>query len=290
MNVSVRSYLSSALAAATAGAIVVAPVEVQTPAEAAALPVALAAQVQPLQLPEQIPALIAEQVAFNTGVAVDFVVTGAELIGRQVQVAQTLVDDVRNGTPIPVAVGRAVAGFTNIEVDAGHELVGFGRELVDFQIQFLGNLVSQLPPAVATPVGQALAVTAGAVDTVSDVTNDAIDRLAQVVNIPVAQSQSSRESRTEAPRRLDNVVTLRRPKPKTTTAVDHDSTTAAISSVRDTVRRVTHRLLSPAPRTARAAAESAVGRTTALHVGSRHLRAREASTADRPDAPHRRVG
>ncbi len=288
MTASVRSYLSSGLAAATAGAIVVAPVEVQAPAEAAALPVALATQVQPLHLPEQIPALIAEQVAFNTGVAVDFVVTGAELIGRQVQVAQTLVDDVRNGTPIPVAVGRAVAGFTNIEVDAGHELVGFGRELVDFQIQFLGNLVSQLPPAVATPVGQALAVTAAAVDTVSDVTNDAIDRLAQVVNIPVAQSQSSGESRTEASRRLDNVVTLSRPKPKTTTAVAHDST-AATSNVRDTVRRVTHRLLSPAPRTARAAAASAADRTTAPHADSRRLAAREVSKVARPYAHRQRA-
>ena len=87
-------------------------------------------------------------------------------------------------------LGRAVAGFINIEVVAGHELVGFGRELADFQIQSLGNLVSQLPPAVASPAGRTLAVSADAVDTVSDVTNDAIDRLAQVVNIPVAQSQS----------------------------------------------------------------------------------------------------
>jgi hypothetical protein len=45
--------------------------DVQAPAEA--VPVALVAQVQPLQL----PALIAQQESFNTGVAVDFVVTGA---------------------------------------------------------------------------------------------------------------------------------------------------------------------------------------------------------------------
>ena len=148
MNVSVRSYLSSGLAAATATVVVVAPMEAQVPAAVAeAPPIALVAQAQPLQL----PALIAEQVSFNTGVAVDFVVTGAQLIGRQAQVAQTFVDDVRTGTPIPVAAGRAVAGFINIEVVAGHELVGFGRELADFQIQSLGNLVAQLPPAVASP-------------------------------------------------------------------------------------------------------------------------------------------
>jgi hypothetical protein len=60
--------------------------------QAVAPPVALTAQVQPLQLPvpaalslpSQVPALIAQQVSFNTGVAVDFVVTGAELIGQQI--------------------------------------------------------------------------------------------------------------------------------------------------------------------------------------------------------------
>ena len=169
MNVSVRSYLSSGLAAATATVVVVAPMEAQVPAAVAeAPPIALVAQAQPLQL----PALIAEQVSFNTGVAVDFVVTGAQLIGRQAQVAQTFVDDVRTGTPIPVAAGRAVAGFINIEVVAGHELVGFGRELADFQIQSLGNLVA---PAAAgrrvSPRGETLAVSADTVDTVSDVSD-----------------------------------------------------------------------------------------------------------------------
>ena len=102
-------------------------------------PVALTAQVQPLQLPvpaalslpSQLPGLIAQQVSFNTGVAVDFVVTGAELIGQQIQVAQRLVNDIRNGTPIPVAVGPAVVGFINIEVVAGPDLVGLGTALVN---------------------------------------------------------------------------------------------------------------------------------------------------------------
>jgi len=170
MNLSVRSYISSGLAAATTTVIVIAPVEVQTPAQAVAPPVALAAQVQPLQLPvpaalsqpSQLPALIAQQVSFNTGVAVDFIVTGAELIGQQIQVAQQLANDIRTGTPIPVALGRAVVGFINIEVVAGHDLVGFGRELVDFQIKFLGNVASQLPPVIAAPAHQALALSAGA--------------------------------------------------------------------------------------------------------------------------------
>ena len=257
MNVSVRSYLSSGLAAATAAVVVVAPMEAHVPAAAEAPPIALVAQAQPLQL----PALIAEQVSFNTGVAVDFVVTGAQLIGRQAQVAQTFVDDVRTGTPIPVAAGRAVAGFVNIEVVAGHELVGFGRELADFQIQSLGNLVAQLPPAVASPARRTLAVSAGTVDTVSDLSNRPIDRLAQVVNIPVAQSQSRQTKRAIASRRLDGVV-----------------------------GRVTHLLRSPAARNASTAATSAADRTTAPHVGIRRLAAQEASTVARPHAHLQRVG
>ena len=130
--------------------------QAQAPAEAAAPPVALAAQVQPLQVP------------FNRGVAVNFIVTGAQLIGQQVQVAQTLVNDIRNGTPIPVAVGRAVAGFIQIEVVAGHDLVAFGRQLVDFQ------------------------------------------------------SQSRQTVRTQATRRPDNIVTLRRDNSRST-AVQGDS-------------------------------------------------------------------
>ncbi len=97
--------------------------QAQAPAEAAAPPVALAAQVQPLQVP------------FNGGVGANFIVTGAQLIGQQVQVARTLVNDISNGTPVPVAVGRAVAGFIQIEVVAGHDLVAFGRQVVDFQSQ-----------------------------------------------------------------------------------------------------------------------------------------------------------
>ncbi len=188
MKVSVRSYLTSGLAVVAAGAVTVAPIEAQQPAaRAEAFPVALAAQVQPLQLqppttlglPAQLPALLAQQVSFNTGVAVDFIVTGAQLIGRQVDVAGTLVDDILNGTPVPVAVGRAVVSFTNIELDAGRELVGFGRELADFQIQFVGNLVSGLPPVVAVPVGNVLALGSAAVDTVSDLANGVLDGLAR---------------------------------------------------------------------------------------------------------------
>lgn len=241
MNVSVRSYLSSGLAAATAGVIVVAPIGAQPAAQATAPPIALAAQVQPLQLPTpaalsptQLPGLIAQQVSFNTGVAIDFIVTGAELIGQQVQVAQRLADDIRNGTPVQVALGRAVVGFINIELVAGHDLVGFGRQLVDFQIQFFGNLVSQLPPAIAAPAGHALAASAGRVDTVSNLANDAIDRFAQLTpNVPFAQTQSRHSSPAVAELEPDNVLTLHR---------DHPKPAAALSNTGNSGRQATHAL------------------------------------------------
>lgn len=242
MNVSARSCLASGLAAATAGVLVVVPTEPADPAQAVAPPVALAAQTQPLQLPlpaasaqpSQIPALIAAQLSFNAGVAVDFIVTGAGLIGQQVQVVQTLADDVRNGTPIPTALGRAVVGVVNVEVVAGHELVGFGRELVDFQIQFLGNLVSQLPPPIATPAQQALAAGADAVDNFSDLANGVIDRLAQLT--PNAPDMRPARKTSLQP---NNVVALRRSKPA---AIERDSTNTAMSDTGDAVRRVTHTL------------------------------------------------
>ena len=243
MNVSVRSYLA---------------------ARAEALPVALAAQVLPLQLPPpttlglpaqqpvglpaQLPALLAEQVSFNTGVAVDFIVTGALLIGRQLEGVGTLVDDIRNDTPVPVAVGRAVVSFIDIELDAGRELVGFGEQLVDFQIEFVGNLVSALPPVVAIPAGQALALTADAVDAVSDFANDVLDDLEASLPTPGANAQVKSDSRTsvtestrQASLRLGNIVTQRRDNPKST-AVERDSTITTKSSAGGSENGVTHRL------------------------------------------------
>ena len=296
MHVSVRSYLASGLATITAGAVIVsAPAEAPPQPAVEMPPVALAAQVQPLQLPAPtalglpaqppalglpaprallpsqppalLPALVAQQLSFNTGVAVDFIVTGAQLIGRQVEVALTLADDIHNGTPVPAALGRAVVSVINIELDAGRELVGFGRELADFQIQFLGNLVSELPPVIAEPAGRALALSAGAVDTVSDVANRVLDRLSQVsTNVTVAQSQPRQTSRPGAFLRPDNAVTLRRDNAKSS-AVERDSTNAAIFSAGDTVRRFTHTLRDAVRRNVSTSASNTAGKPNA---GSEH--------------------
>ena len=281
MNVSVRSYLTSGLVAATAGAIVVTPIEAQAPAEALAQPVALTAQVQPLELPAQIPALIAEQVAFNAGVAVDFVVTGAGLIGQQVQVAQRLADDIGNGTPVPVALSRAVMGFINIEVVAGHELVGFARQLVDFQIQFLGNITSQLPPPIAKPAGQQLAVSADAVDAVSDAANDIIDRLAQLTpNLPASHSAPKTSGQP------NNIVALRRDNTKST-GVQRNSTNPAISSVGEDVRQVSNTLRDSVRRSFSANADKTAEESNAASDHQqRHWRDRQQDNSGNGNAEH----
>ena len=305
MNESVRSYLTSGLAVITAGAIITAPSEPQQPAaRAEALPVALAAQVHPLRLPApttlglpaQLPALLAEQVSFNTGVAVDFIVTGALLIGRQLEGVGTLVDDIRNDTPVPVAVGRAVVSFIDIELDAGRELVGFGEQLVDFQIEFVGNLVSALPPVVAIPAGQALALTADAVDAVSDFANDVLDDLEASLPTPGANAQvksasgtSVTESTRQASLRLGNIVTQRRDNPKST-AVERDSTITTKSSAGGSENGVTHRLRDALRRNLSTSVSSTGDKPDADgEHQQRHRRDRQQDNSGDGQADHRRA-
>ena len=305
MNVSVRSYLTSGLAVITAGAIITAPTEPQQPtARAEALPVALVAQEQPLRspappalgLPAQLPALLVQQVTFNTGVAVDFVVTGAQLIGRQLEEVGTLVDDIRNGTPVPVAVGRAVVSFIDIELDAGRELVGFGEELVDFQIRFVGKLVSGLPPVIAVPAGQAVALSAGAVDAFSDFANEVLDDLDASLPTPGADAQvksasgnSVIESTRQASLRLGNIVTQRRDNPKST-AVERDSTITTKSSAGDTEGGVTHKLRDILRRNLSTSVNSTADKPD---VGGehqqRHRRDRQQDNSGDGQADHRRA-
>jgi hypothetical protein len=311
MNVSVRPYLTSGLAVITAGAIITAPTEPQQPAaRAEALPVALAAQELPLRLPApptlalpaqlpvglpaQLPALLVQQVTFNSGVAVDFVVTGAQLIGRQLESVGTLVDDIRNGTPVPVAVGRAVVSFIDIELDAGRELVGFGEQLVDFQIEFVGNLVAGLPPVVAIPAGQALALSAGAVDAFSDFANEVIDDLDASLPTPGANAQvksasgnSVTESTRQASLRLGNIVPQRRDHPKST-AVERDSAITTKSHTGDTEGGVAHRLRDALRRNLSTSVSSTADKPgEGGEHQQRHRRDRQQDNSGNGEADHR---
>lgn len=99
--------------------------------------------------------LVGSQVNFHVSLLVDFVVTGAQLIGRQVQVPGTLLQDLQNGTPVPVAVGRALQTLVEVELDAGRELVGYATEYIAFQTRFLADLIA-LPFAVVAAVADAV--------------------------------------------------------------------------------------------------------------------------------------
>jgi len=125
----------------------------------------------------------------------------------------------------------------NIKVGAGTNWWASAGSLVDFQLQFLGDLVSTLPPVIAAPDRQSLAVSADAVHTVSDLTDGVIDRLAQLTpNVPLAQTHSRQTSRT-ATSLQPNVGSLRRDDPKPI-VVARDPTNAATAPSGDTGRGV----------------------------------------------------
>ena len=70
------------------------------------------------------------------------------LFAREFAIPGALIQDIHSGTPVPVAVGRALQTFAQIELEAGRELVGFAAEYVGFQLNFLVNLVTTPVAAV----------------------------------------------------------------------------------------------------------------------------------------------
>ena len=148
MNAFVRSSISCAIAVAGVSALVSVPAPAQERQAAIRQPaVALTAQVQQSPTPPtttlafQPLRLAVEQVNFHVGLFVDFIVTGAQLVGRQVAIPGTLLQDLGNGTPLPVALSRAVRTFVEIELDAGRELVGFAAQYIDFQLRFIAKVL-----------------------------------------------------------------------------------------------------------------------------------------------------
>jgi hypothetical protein len=135
-----------------ASALVVTPVT-PPPTRPEPPPIALAALAQPLAAPTTVASiqpfdLVGQQVSFHVGFVADFVVTGAQLFARQLPIPGTLLQDIQNGTPLPVAVGRALQTFADVEIDAGRELVGFATEYVNFQIDFLTKVLRDVMTTV----------------------------------------------------------------------------------------------------------------------------------------------
>ena len=157
MDVYIRLRLTSGLVMAGVSALIAASTAPPlSTAPSAALPVALAAQVQPLQplltrsatpavmTPAVIQPLnpVIQQVGFNIAFVENFVSTGAVLFGREFAIPGALLQAVKNGTPIPAAVGQALQTFAQIELEAGRDLVGFAAQYVSFQLNFLTSVAA----------------------------------------------------------------------------------------------------------------------------------------------------
>ena len=143
MNISVRSYLTSGFAVIGASAIALTPpASPPDPTRAEQLPVVLTAQAQ------QFEDLLGRHIDFHVDLAVEWVVTGAELASRLIAIPGTFVEDIGSGTP--ATASRACLEFADVHLDAGGELVGFAVRYANFQIDFLRDLISE-PPAVVSP-------------------------------------------------------------------------------------------------------------------------------------------
>src|SRR5882757_5733745 len=163
----IRPCLMSGVAVLGASALVVTPVA-PPPTRPEPPPVALAALTRPLAAPTTVASiqpfdLVGQQVSFHVGFVADFVVTGAQLVARQVPIPGTLLQDIQNGTPLPVAVGRALQTFADVEIDAGRELVGFATEYVNFQLDFLAKVIRDVMTTVSSTTIAFAAFAAGVV-------------------------------------------------------------------------------------------------------------------------------
>lgn len=150
----IRPYLISGVAVLGASALVVTPVA-PLPSQPEPPPIALAALAQPLAAPTTLASiqpfdLVGQQVSFHVGFVADFVATGAQLFARELPIPGTLLQDIQNGTPLPVALGRALQTFADVEIDAGRELVGFATEYVNFQIDFLAKALRDVMTTVSS--------------------------------------------------------------------------------------------------------------------------------------------
>jgi hypothetical protein len=123
------------------------------------------AAIQPLNL-------LTQQVSFHIAFVADFLSTGAVLFGREFAIPGALLQAVQHGTPVPVAVSRALQAFAQVEIEAGRDLVGFAAQYVSFQLNFVANLmampfaaIGQFAAAQTTPHAAMTAVTAANITT-----------------------------------------------------------------------------------------------------------------------------
>jgi len=233
----IRSCLTSGVAVLGASALVVTPVAPR-PTRPEPPPIALAAQVQPLAAPTTVASiqpfdLVGQQVGFHIAFVTDFVVTGAQLFARQIPIPGTLLQDIQNGTPLPVAVGRALQTFADVEIDAGRELVGFATEYVNFQLDFLAKVIRDVMTTVSSTtiafaafaagvVGQLVASVTAGLTAASTQAEPASAEPVSVGPAPASARQTTSQAATE--RRSDDVETAKDAKDSVRTASPAEDT------------------------------------------------------------------
>jgi hypothetical protein len=174
--------------------------------------VALSAHSQTLPATSSGPSALGRQAEFHINLLVDFVVTGAQLTGRIVAVPGTLRQHVDGGTPLPVAIGRGLVEFADIEFDAGRELVGYAEGWAEFQIEFLTDLIAELPAILTEgPGGQfvtatlklaseivdnAAEIARGVITTAENIVHDALDPPAATATLSQTTESSVVAART----------------------------------------------------------------------------------------------
>jgi hypothetical protein len=250
--------------------------------------VALAALAQPLAAPTTLAPMppqdpLTQQINFHIAFVGDFLATGAALFGRQFAIPGTLLQNIQRGTAIPDALGRALVDFTQVELDAGRELVRFAVQYVQFQVGFVANIlhdvvtfVMAIPTAINAFLGgmtpQPLTMPDAPTQTVSlsaarlSQTTEAVTTDASTSRTTLAAASSNNDGRkngehTEtAPATATASATQK--KPKEVVAAD-DSATVATVSTKGEVKSAT----TEPGETDRA---SAVDRTSDVHQTAAH--------------------
>jgi hypothetical protein len=247
MDIGVRSRLTTGFAVIGVGALVMTPVvagqSAQAPTPAAPPAAMLTVVTQPLPTPRLLaqPAPLAplqpanpliQQVGFHIAFVAGFLTSGAVLFAREFAIPSALLDDLRNGTPAPVAVSRALQTFAQIELEAGREMVGFAVQYVSFQLNFFANLATMPVAAVGA---FATSFTAGM--------TPAVSRMAELTTIPRSMKvePSTNEHAVESARDVKvstttSAATEQPKKPKTAVTTDDSVSAAKVTAKGETTR------------------------------------------------------
>jgi hypothetical protein len=168
---------------------------------------------------------LVQQVGFHIAFVGDFISSGAVLFAREFAIPGALLQDIQNGTPVPVAVGRALQTFAQIELEAGRELVGFAAQYVTFQLNFFANLAT-MPLAAVSSFATSASGSAPQVRAAVTSTND-------VATTPKTGTSSHKDTDTDQPKKFRSTVVESKSTNGTTAKTRHEDIGAVASDEAD---------------------------------------------------------